>query len=129
MVRTPDGQLALIDMLSRAYMQIINPNVVLTTGSQYMPMAGIETNFLLKLLSMTEAILYPISLSLLLAVFMYTLVLEKEERLREMMKMNGMKMGTYWLVNYLWSFVLYLPSAVFFLLFGYYVVKWTFNAV
>jgi len=126
MVRTPDGQLALIDLLSRSYMSMINPNVVLTSGSQYMPMAGIETNFLLKLLSMTETILYPISLSLLLAVFMSTLVLEKEERLREMMKMNGMKMANYWLVNYIWNFFIYLPSAIFFLLFGYFVVQMPF---
>jgi len=91
-----------------------------------MPMPGFETNFLVKLLSTAESCLYPIALSLLLAVFMYTLVLEKEERLREMMKMNGLKMRNYWAANYVWNLFLYLPSAVIFLLFGVFVVQMPF---
>jgi len=125
-IRTPDGELSLIDLISRSYLQTINPNVVLMSGSQYMPMPGFEANFLVKLLSSTESCLYPIALSLLLSVFMYTLVLEKEERLREMMKMNGLKMRNYWIANYIWNLVLYFPSAAVFLLFGIFVVQMPF---
>lgn len=125
-MRTSDGELIMIDQLSKAYLQTINPNVILASGSQYMPMAGMEANLLLRFLAMTEAILYPIALSLLLPVLMYTLVLEKEERLREMMKMNGMKMRNYWIVNYIWNVLLYLPSALTFLLFGIYILKMPF---
>ena len=91
-----------------------------------MPMPGMEANLLLKLLSMTESCLYPMALSLLLPVFMYALVLEKEERLREMMKMNGLKMKNYWITNYIWNLLLFIPSAAIFTALGYLLVQMPF---
>jgi len=59
------------------------------------------------MLNLLGASLYPLALSLLMPVFMYSLVLEKEEKLQELMKMNGMKMLTYWLVTFLFNFIVY----------------------
>jgi hypothetical protein len=45
-------------------------------------------------------------------------VLEKELRLIENMKINGMKMSNYWLVNYIFNFSFYMLTALLFMLFG-----------
>ena len=74
----------------------------------------------LALINFTGATLYPLALGLLIPVFMYTLVLEKEEKLLEMMKMNGLKMRNYWLVYFLFNMVYSLVTITLFMLFGYF---------
>ena len=65
-----------------------------------MPLVYIkDTSLLDALLNIAGGSLYPISLSMLLPVFLYAIVLEKEEKLIEMMKMNGMRIINYWLVK------------------------------
>lgn len=91
-----------------------------------MPMKAEIKGIFIALISATGAILYPLSLSLLLPIFMYTIVLEKEERLLEMMKMNGMKMRNYWIIHYLFNFLIYCIMAVVFEVFGYLVVDMPF---
>ena len=71
-----------------------------------MPLVGEDMGYILRMVSITGASLYPLSLSLLLPIFMYIIVLEKEEKLLEMMKMNGMKMKDYWLITYLFYLVI-----------------------
>ena len=109
--------------MSKAYLYKHNPKIVLLSGSQYMPFTTSEDTFIMKAMNILGATLYPIALSVIFPVFLYTLVLEKEERLREMMKMNGMKIKNYWLVNYLWNAALYLVSASIFLIFGTKILK------
>lgn len=43
-----------------------------------------------------------------LPMFMYTLVLEKTSRIREMMKLNGMSMKYYWITYYIFHFFIYI---------------------
>jgi hypothetical protein len=57
---------------------------------------------------------------------MYSIVLEKEERLIEMMKMNGMKIINYWAVNYIFFFMMYTITATIFMLFGYLILDLSF---
>jgi hypothetical protein len=45
-------------------------------------------------------------------------VLEKELRLIENMKINGMKMSNYWIVSYTFNFVFYMTTALLFLIVG-----------
>lgn len=59
-------------------MNYLNPKVWLISGVQYMPLIGEDRSFILKLINVTGAMLYPMSLSLLLPVFLYAIVLEKE---------------------------------------------------
>lgn len=54
--------------------------------------------FVESIINLAGASLYPLSLSLLFPVFMYSIVLEKEDKLIEMMKMNGLRIVNYWLV-------------------------------
>lgn len=93
--------LSLIDLVNRAYLRTINPDVWIVSGVQYMPLVGEDSGYIMRTISVIGASLYPLALSLLLPIFMYTIVLEKEEKLLEMMKMNGMRMQVYWAVTYL----------------------------
>lgn len=68
------------------------------SGAVYMPPSGSEKGILDSIIDIAGASLYPLSLSLLLPVFMYNIVSEKEEKLLEMMKMNGLKIINYWKV-------------------------------
>lgn len=88
-----------------------------------MPFSTSEETLITKFMNLIGATLYPVALSIIFPVFLYTIVLEKEERLREMMKMNGMKMRNYWAVNYLWNLGLYMTSSLVFLLFGIVVLE------
>jgi len=119
-----DGQLILMDLVSKAYLSKVveNDDVFLLSGSQPMPESTTSQAIMAKIISIAGGSLYPIALSLLLPVFMHTIVLEKEERLREIMKMNGLKMKNYWIVNYLFSFGLYITTTLIFLFFGMFVL-------
>lgn len=124
-----DGELSLLDLISRSYMHQLNNSIWLISGVQYMPMKDQDKGWLLKIINITGASLYPLALSLLLPVFMYALVLEKEERILAMMKMNGMKMITYWCVNFLFNLLIFSLMASCFLLFGYHIVQLSFFTV
>jgi len=84
-----------------------------------MPMTDTNENFLMKVINVTGASLYPLALGLLLPVFMYSIVLEKEERILEMMKMNGLQLNIYWTVNFIFDFVLYTITVLVFMISGY----------
>ena len=105
-------------MISRSFLRNINNNALLISGSQPMPMATTSEGLLEKALALAALSFYPIGLSLLLPVFLYSLVHEKEERLRQIMKMSGMKMNAYWIGNYFWFFLLTLITLATFFLAG-----------
>lgn len=67
----------------------------------------------------TARLLFPLGLSCLIPVFVVTLVKEKESKSVIMMRMNGVKLSMYLLVNYCVFLVLYWLSAGSFLVFGY----------
>lgn len=85
-----------------------------------MPMVGEDTAFLIRLISITGASLYPLALGLLLPVFMHAIVLEKEEKLLEMMLMNGMRMKFYWISTFFFLWISTLVTFSLFYIFGYY---------
>jgi len=120
------GQLQLMDMLSRTYLRTQNSSFWLVTGLQSMPSLTGESDIVMGIISIIGGSLYPFALSILLPVYMFNLVLEKEERLQEMMKMNGMQMKYYWLVNYTFFLALYLIAVGLFYLFGVLVLQISF---
>lgn len=123
MMLVAEGQIATIDLISRAFLHYHNPKVWMVSGIEYMPLKGQDRSFLLKLINVIGAMLYPLSLSLLLPVFLYSIVLEKEERLLQMMKMNGMKMGDYWILQYVFSGLMTLLTFTLFLCVGHFVIQ------
>lgn len=90
-----DGMLILMDMIHQALFRTLFNDTEILTLIQYMPIQLQAKAQLDRLLNILGASLYPIALSLLLPVFMYSVVLEKEEKLQDFMKMNGMKIANY----------------------------------
>ncbi len=54
-----------------------------------------------------------------LPVFIYQIVLEKETRLMEYMKMNGLRMHNYWFVNFFFNLGFYMMTVLVFIFAGY----------
>ena len=86
-------------------------------------------SFVDNIINTVSALIFPIALSLLFPVMLYSLVLEKEEKLVQMMKMNGMKISNYWLVYFLFNFLLSTITNVVFFILGALVVKTNFFTV
>jgi len=53
---------------------------------------------------------FPSCLEIALPVFLYNLLLEKETKLLQTMKINGMKMTYYWLVNFIFNLSIFLVT-------------------
>lgn len=67
----------------------------------------IQVQDLLSFVEIVGAIIFPIALSLQLPLFVFVTVLEKEERLVELQRVMGMKLGSYIIVNYATNFFLF----------------------
>jgi ABC-type multidrug transport system ATPase subunit len=63
---------------------------------------------------------YMLLLHQLMPVYMSAIVYEKEHRLRELMKMSGLKMWVYWTVMYLWNYLLYFCLMAFLIIAGWF---------
>ncbi|KAJ3230856.1 hypothetical protein HDU81_004174 [Chytriomyces hyalinus] len=63
-------------------------------------------------------ILYPFGVSFLLPIFVIMLVKEKEDRIYIMMKMNGVKSWAYYITHYITFLVLFVSSALVFIVVG-----------
>lgn len=110
----------MFDILSKAYIHKQHPGNWIVSGIRYLPMKESDAIFYEKLVNLICACLLPLSLSLLMPSFMSQIVSEKSEGLLELMKVNGLKMIYYWLVNTIVFFMSYLIMAIIFLLFGYF---------
>ena len=90
-----DGMMGLIDIFHQAIFNYYFEDTQIFTFVEYMPVQIRQKEILNRALNLIGATLYPISLALLLPVFMYAIVLEREEKLQEFMRMNGMRMKNY----------------------------------
>lgn len=90
-----------------------------------MPFKPAVRNEAEKILNALGIITYPVLLALGLPVFLQTIVLEKEQRLIQNMKINGLRMSNYWYVNYIFFFLLYLVVMGCYLGFGRYISRLT----
>ena len=91
-----------------------------------MPAVVIADQQITRLLNLTGSTLFPLALSLLLPIFMYSIVLEKEEKLISFMKMNGMQMWKYWVINFLFDYLIYVLMVIIFFLFGIFIIDITY---
>ena len=73
---------------------------------------------LIQQLELAGCILYPIALTLQLPLYCFLLVLEKSEKIREMMLAHGMKLRHYHFTNYLFFYTLYVIIAAAFWIAG-----------
>lgn len=90
-----------------------------------MPFDGEDTSLIDKTVNVVGSGLYPLGLSLLLPLFLYMIVSEKEERLLEIMKMNGLNIKYYWINTFIFNFLLSMVTFFAFYVFGYFVIGLT----
>lgn len=107
-----------MDMLNVAFIKTVTGSKV-ASGYLYMPVHPEITSLIDMLINSIATILFPLSLSLLMPVFLYTIVLEKEEKLIQMMRMNGMGMASYWFNYFLFNFILSILANILFCTIGY----------
>jgi hypothetical protein len=91
-----------ISNINAAYVRQFTPKKVrIVTLVQTLPYIYQSENF--DVMLVVGIALFPSAISFLMPVFLQSLVMEKEKKLREMMKMMGMSSMIYWLVNYIVS--------------------------
>src|SRR3989338_2794100 len=101
-----------MNILDNAYAKSLVPGLsaaspnVITTSIVALPYVSVIPSF--DVGSSAATFLFPFAVSFLLPVYMNDIVLEKEERLRNMMVMAGLKMRLYWAVAYLYNLLLFM---------------------
>jgi len=105
--RAIEGQLQVADMMNQAYIREFFPDTHILTGVQFMPFQPSMDMEMERMINLIGMAVYPMNLCLSLPVFIYTIVMEKEMKLLENMKINGLKMYNYWLVNFAFDYLMY----------------------
>ncbi len=119
------GLLSLMHMLTAGFLKTTK-DVTLNSGYYYMAQSEDAVSFVDTIINTIGALVFPLSMSLLFPVFLSNIVLEKEEKLIQMMKMNGMKISNYWLVFFLFNFLMELVTFLLFFLVGVFLVDMPF---
>ena len=106
-------------LFNKAYINKLFPNVTIVSGLQLMPISldDNEEN-IQRILNVAGIIFYPMSVSLLMPLFMYNIVIEKERQLIEIMRINGLKIRNYWISYFIYNYLLYVITIIFFILAG-----------
>jgi hypothetical protein len=118
-MQVPQGMLWTLDIFNKAYFKKFFHNVDIMTGVQMMPLEFDIVDEISKAVNVCGTFFYPMAMGLLMPLFMYNIVVEKEEKLIEIMKINGMKMRFYWLANFIFDYGLYLITMAVFWITGY----------
>jgi ABC-type multidrug transport system ATPase subunit len=100
--------------LSNLIAYYLTGDTFITTQVAQMPYNVPEFSF--NIADLLGTFFFPLILMLPLPVFMYTLVLEKSEKLKEMMKLMGMKTRNYFLVTFLFQYGIYIITALEFII-------------
>ncbi len=106
------------DLLNQAYMRTLFQNTTVVSGVQFFPFSPDISGQLSKGVSLICILVLPVALSMSFPVFLYQIVLEKETRLIEIMKINGLRMSNYWLVNFIFNLGFFSITMFVFLLAG-----------
>lgn len=96
-----------INMMDTALLRYLTNNTLYQIDIFIQGMPYLQQPLPFDIAGFMSIILYPFAVSFLLPLYVSAIVLEKQERLRELMKMMGMKMRNYWVVNYLYDALLY----------------------
>lgn len=120
LLRPTEGALAMADRINQAYMRTIFNDTHIMAGQQFMPFRTQVRSEAVKILNTLGLVVFPLALSLSMPAFLYTIVLEKENRLLENMKINGLSMMNYWSVGVVFNMIYQMIIICCFLLFGRY---------
>ena len=101
-------------MLNKAYIHELFPDTYVMSGIQFMPFQASLDVEVERIINIIGLAVFPACMAIALPVFLYNLVLEKETKLLETMKINGMKMKYYWLINFSFFLGIFLVTVVVF---------------
>jgi len=101
-------------MLNKAYIHELFPDTYVMSGIQFMPFQASLDVEVERIINIIGLAVFPACMAIALPVFLYNLVLEKETKLLETMKINGMKMKYYWLINFSFFLGIFLATVVVF---------------
>lgn len=121
LLRTSEGAMVMVDRLNNAYISSVFNNTHVISGQQYMPFYAQVDAEVQKVLNFIGIIMFSINMSLTMPIFLNHLVTEKEKKLVDNMKTNGLKMYNYWIVNGCFYYFFYLITVANFYLFGRYI--------
>jgi len=107
MMRPVEGSLMLADKINQAYTKAIFNDTHVISGMQFMPFKPKIRAEAEKAINCLGDVVYPVLTALSLPIFMYNIVLEKENKLIQNMKINGMNMSNYWFVTAIFNFAMY----------------------
>ncbi|WVZ64712.1 hypothetical protein U9M48_014192 [Paspalum notatum var. saurae] len=108
----------LVNAVSNAYLRFIKGTWVEILLEYVKDMPKVGTNFQLDLSSLLSALFFTWIIELLFPVMLTYLVYEKQQKLKVMMKMHGLKDGPYWLISYSYFLALSVVYMSFFVIFG-----------
>ncbi|CAL5081098.1 unnamed protein product [Urochloa decumbens] len=108
----------LVNAVSNAYLKFIKGNGVEMLLEYVKDMPKVGTSFQLDLSSLLSVLFFTWIIELLFPVILTYLVYEKQEKLKIMMKMHGLKDGPYWLISYSYFLALSVLYMLFFVIFG-----------
>lgn len=113
-----EGLIAVVDVINRAYIRMLFNNTQVISAVNFYPFTPNFENQIQRGMSAIGVFIYPLCMCMGLPVFIYAIVMEKETKLLEIMKINGMRMSNYWTVNFLFNLFFYLITSFVFLIFG-----------
>ena len=96
-----------LNIIDNAFLRYVTNNTLYQMDVFVQGMPYLQQPLPFDIAGFMSILLYPFAVSFLLPLYVSSIVLEKQERLRELMKMMGMKMRNYWVVNYLYDALLY----------------------
>ncbi|KAG2642996.1 hypothetical protein PVAP13_2KG293500 [Panicum virgatum] len=108
----------LVNAVSNAYLKFIKGTSVEMLLEYVKDMPKVGTSFQLDLSSLLSALFFTWIIELLFPVILTYLVYEKQQKLKIMMKMHGLKDGPYWLISYSYFLALSVVYMLFFVIFG-----------
>ena len=100
--------MSLMDILTRNILHHMNSRIFVISAYASLTAEGLSEKFAESIYYLIGSTLFPLALGLSLPLFMYTVVLERQNRLKGIMLMHGLLDTHYWLVNLFSSFLLYM---------------------
>lgn len=73
-----NGMLSIADLFNRAYFKRLFNDTFVASGVQIMPFSSNDGENIQRIINVAGSTFYPLAISLLMPLFMYTIVLEKE---------------------------------------------------
>ena len=110
------------DRMNNAYISYLFENTHILTGQQYMPFQIDLQKDVAKMTNLISLVIMALVLSLGMPNFLSHIVFEKENKLIDNMKTNGLKMSNYWVVNFTFSYFTYFLTVLFMIFYGRYVI-------